>query len=64
MAAAGGHLEVLQWLRANGCPWDVNTCRRAFAGGHYDMLEWAKANGCPSHFHLGYYDDEDFDEDD
>ena len=21
-AAKGGHLEVLQWARANGCPWD------------------------------------------
>jgi hypothetical protein len=21
-AAEGGHLEVLQWARANGCPWD------------------------------------------
>ena len=21
-AAIGGHLEVLQWARANGCPWD------------------------------------------
>ena len=22
LAAGGGHLEVLQWARANGCPWD------------------------------------------
>jgi hypothetical protein len=22
----GGHLEVLKWARANGCPWDENTC--------------------------------------
>ena len=21
-AARGGHLEVLKWARANGCPWD------------------------------------------
>ena len=21
-AARGGHLEVLQWLHANNCPWD------------------------------------------
>ena len=25
-AAKGGHLEVLQWARANGCPWGVVTC--------------------------------------
>ena len=21
-----GHLDVLQWVRANGCPWDKYTC--------------------------------------
>ena len=25
---SGGHLEVLQWARANGCPWDESTCVR------------------------------------
>jgi hypothetical protein len=25
-AAEGGHLEVLKWLRENGCPWDEKTC--------------------------------------
>jgi hypothetical protein len=25
-AAEGGHLEVLQWARDNGCPWDAMTC--------------------------------------
>ena len=24
-AALGGHLEVLQWARANGCPWNEQT---------------------------------------
>jgi hypothetical protein len=24
-AAAGGHLEVLQWARENGCEWDTWT---------------------------------------
>ena len=28
-AAKGGHLEVLKWLRENGCPWDEETCRYA-----------------------------------
>ena len=42
-AAMEGHLEVLQWAHANGCPWDRNT--RNFASGH--VLEWAVANGVP-----------------
>ena len=42
-AAKGGHLEVLQWARANGCPWDRTT--RDVASGH--VLEWALANGVP-----------------
>lgn len=25
-AAGGGHLSVLQWLRANGCDWNEFTC--------------------------------------
>ena len=26
VAAKNGHFEVLRWARANGCPWDKNTC--------------------------------------
>ena len=43
----GGHLEVLQWARANGCPWDQRTCAYAATGGHLEVLQWARANGCP-----------------
>ncbi|MDA9099060.1 hypothetical protein N9L76_09015 [bacterium] len=32
-AAREGHLEVLQWARANGCPWDEYTCGAAACGG-------------------------------
>ena len=46
-AALGGHLEVLQWARANGCPWNVDTCSYAAKGGHLETLQWARANGCP-----------------
>ena len=46
-AARGGHLEVLQWARANGCPWDEKTCAGAAEGGHLGMLKWARENGCP-----------------
>jgi hypothetical protein len=31
-AANSGHLEVLQWARANGCPWDERTCQCAGVG--------------------------------
>jgi hypothetical protein len=28
-AARAGHLELLQWAHANGCPWDESTCAMA-----------------------------------
>ena len=36
---------MLQWLRANGCEWDEETCYAA-AGGHLEVLQWARVNGC------------------
>jgi hypothetical protein len=42
-----GHLEMLQWLRANRCPWDEETCALAAEGGQPAVLRWAHANGCP-----------------
>jgi hypothetical protein len=38
-AARGGHLEMLQWARANGCPWNEMTCSGAVTGGHLDVLQ-------------------------
>jgi hypothetical protein len=46
-AALGGHLSVLQWLHANGIPWEEYTCAEAARGGHLSVLQWARANGCP-----------------
>ncbi|SOB74041.1 ankyrin repeat [Cedratvirus lausannensis] len=46
-AALGGRLDILQWLRANGCDWDVWVCADAALGGHLEVLKWARANGCP-----------------
>ena len=46
-SANGGHLEVFQWARANGCPWDEMTCAYAAEGGHLEVLQWARAHGCP-----------------
>ena len=38
-------LAVLQWVRANGGPWDEETCANAAWGGHLDVLQWARENG-------------------
>ena len=46
-AARGGDLEKLMALRADGCPWDEDTCHGAAEGGHLEVLQWARANGCP-----------------
>ena len=46
-AAEGGHLEVLQWARAKGYPWDERTCMLAAKNGHLEVLQWARAHGCP-----------------
>jgi hypothetical protein len=45
--AANGWLGLLQWARANGCPWNKVACARAAKGGHLDVLQWACTNGCP-----------------
>ena len=43
---AGGPLEVLQWARENGCPWNGNMWAAA-QSGHLEVLQWARENGCP-----------------
>ena len=45
-AMSRGQLEVLQWARANGCPWNTNTCFCAAAGGYFEVLQWLRASGC------------------
>merc|ERR1719321_1049053 len=42
-----GHLAVLQWARAHGCPWDEYMCAYAAKKGHLEVLKWAQAHGCP-----------------
>ena len=46
-AAIGGRLDVLQWLRAEGCPWSYSTCENAVGWGHVKVLRWARENGAP-----------------
>jgi hypothetical protein len=43
-AAKSGHLEVLQWARQHGCPWDSRTCSYAAIAGHLDVLQWLREN--------------------
>jgi hypothetical protein len=46
-AAAGGHLDVLKWLKEGSCPWDESTCSSAAFNGHLDVLKWLRENECP-----------------
>jgi len=46
--ARGGHLDIVKWLREQGCHWDSSTADGA-AGGHLDLLKWARKEGCPWH---------------
>ena len=72
-AAGSGNMELVQWLRGEGCPWDKWTCAVAVGQGigqpdphgHVEMLRWARENGCPwrptdrdrAAAELGYTDD-------
>ena len=38
---------MLQWARANGCPWNEMTCLSAAVYGRLKILKWLRANGCP-----------------
>ena len=52
-------------MRANGCPWDAETCEGAAKNGDLATLRWARENGCPWYAStrdkaaatLGYTDD-------
>ena len=55
-AAEGGWLELLQWLREQGCKWDEETCHKAASKGHLQGLEYVRKNDCPwvrNHYNKG-----------
>ena len=64
-AARGGNLDLVQWLRGEGCEWRIDTCHHAIKQGHVELLRWLRENGCPWHSvdrneaaaKLGYTDD-------
>ena len=46
-AALGGHLEVLMWLRDNGCPWRIDrTFDAAARGGNVEVLKYLRTSLC------------------
>lgn len=49
LAASSGHLEVLQWARAQDppCPWSSLVCVYAVKGGHSSVLQWALTQSPP-----------------
>ena len=47
MAASGGHIKVLGWLRQYGCPWEEDTCCEAAEAGHLDVLKWLRNQDPP-----------------
>jgi len=46
-AAFGEQLEVLKWLRANGCEWNSEVSEIAARDGYLEILKWLRANECP-----------------
>ena len=45
--ALNGNVELLKFLRVEGCPWNEKTCKAAAKRGHLECLKYAHANGCP-----------------
>ena len=46
-AALAGRLEVLQWLRRQGCAWNERVCGAAAFGEHVHVLEWVRGLAAP-----------------
>ena len=46
-AAKNGYLNILQFLKEKGCPWNEITTYYAFINNHLDTLIWAIENKCP-----------------
>ena len=39
-------MEILKWLRSEGCPGDASACSGAALGGHLEILKWLRSEGC------------------
>ena len=42
-----GNLEMMKWLRSEGCLWDARAYAGAASGGHLEALKWLRSEGCP-----------------
>ena len=47
LACECGNLEIMKWLKSEGCPWDASACSGAAKGGHLETLKWLRSEGCP-----------------
>ena len=56
-AAQAGHLELVKWLRAKGCPWDEVTSYMAAITGQLEVLQWMRAQDppCPWDWMVCFY---------
>ena len=44
-AAYNGNIQLLTWLRKNGCPWDSSVCGMAAYGCQLITLQWCRGIG-------------------
>lgn len=58
-AVRGGHLDILQWLWAQGCPCYYNICSTAVRHGQLEILRWLRSKGLSCYSSL-YYDAANF----
>ena len=54
-AAAGGHLNCLEWALRHGAPWDERASIVAATKGHIHVLKWIVDNGFPLHRHTAFF---------
>ena len=47
-AAEYGHLDMVQYLLAQGCEWSTDTCKCAARGGHLAVLQFLRSKQGPS----------------
>jgi len=44
---SSGNLELLKFLRDDGCGWSAKTCENAAERQDIGLLKWCRVNGCP-----------------
>ena len=40
-------MEMLRWLKSEGCPWNEGACTSAAWKGPLEALKWLRSEGCP-----------------